>query len=134
MKGVADNASGCASKKATSRPSHSADSFRIFCLRLVTERQIMKQRFRLYRRKRGGRFYVHDNVTGRQESLKTIDRTEALRVLHAKNEADKQPAINLQIARAYLAGHRYTYMASSDGRSGKTQAGKHKRALAGGRP
>jgi len=46
---------------------------------------------------------VHDNVTGRQESLKTIDRTEALRVLHARNEADKQPAINLQIARAYLA-------------------------------
>ncbi len=63
----------------------------------------MKQRFRLYRRKRGGRFYVHDNVTGRQESLKITDRTEALRVLHAKNEADKRPAINLQIARAYLA-------------------------------
>ena len=62
----------------------------------------MKQRFRLYRRNHGGRFYVHDNVTGKQESLKTTDRTEALRVLHAKNEAEKQPAINLQIARAYL--------------------------------
>jgi len=46
---------------------------------------------------------VHDNITGKQLSLKTSDRTEALRVLHAKNEAEKQPAINLQIARAYLA-------------------------------
>ena len=63
----------------------------------------MKQRFRLYRRKHGGRLYVHDNITGKQVSLKTSDRTEALRVVHAKNEAEKQPAINLQIARAYLA-------------------------------
>src|SRR6266536_1869893 len=101
--GVVDNASRCASKNTASRPPPFADCFRISCLRLITERQSMNQRFRLYRRKRGGRFYVHDNITGKQLSLKTSDRTEALRVLHAKNEAEKQPAINLQIARAYLA-------------------------------
>jgi len=63
----------------------------------------MKQRFRLYRRKRGGRFYVHDSLTGKQDSLGTSDRAEAWRLLHARNEAEQQPAVNLQIARAYLA-------------------------------
>ena len=63
----------------------------------------MKQRFRLYRRSHGKRFYVHDSVTGKQESLGTTDRKEAMRLLHAKNEAAHQPLINVQIARAYLA-------------------------------
>lgn len=63
----------------------------------------MKQRFRLYRRKNGGRFYLHDGLTGKQESLHTFDREVARRLLHSKNEAEKQPAVNLQIARAYLA-------------------------------
>jgi hypothetical protein len=63
----------------------------------------MKQRFRLYRRSRGGRFYLHDSLSGKQESLGTTDRAEAQRLCHAKNEAQHQPAINLQIARAYLA-------------------------------
>ena len=61
----------------------------------------MRQRFRLYRRN-GGRFYVHDSVTGKHESLGTSDRAAALRLLHSKNEAGQQSAINLQIARAYL--------------------------------
>jgi len=65
----------------------------------------MKQRFRLYRRSNGGRFYLHDNVTGKQESLGTTDRTEAVRLLHARNEASRQPLINVQIARAYLAAN-----------------------------
>jgi len=34
--------------------------------------------------------------------LHTSDRSKATRLLHAKNEAGQQPAINLQIARAYL--------------------------------
>jgi len=63
----------------------------------------MKLRFRLYRRSCSGRFYLHDSVTGKQESLGAADRIEALRLFHSKNEADRQPAINLQIARAYLA-------------------------------
>jgi integrase len=63
----------------------------------------MKQKFRLYRRKNGGRYYLHNELTGKQESLHTSDRVTATRLLHAKNEAAKQPAINLQIAKAYLA-------------------------------
>jgi len=63
----------------------------------------MKQRFRLYRRKKSERYYIHNELTGKQESLHTSDRAKATRLLHAKNEAGEQPAINLQIARAYLA-------------------------------
>ena len=63
----------------------------------------MRQRFRLYRRKKGGRYYIHDDVTGKQESLGTNDRATAVRVFHSKSEATKQPAVNLQIARAYIA-------------------------------
>ena len=62
----------------------------------------MKQRFRLYRRKQGGRFYLQDALTGKQESLQTTDRSEAMRLLHARNEAVQQPGVGFQIARAYL--------------------------------
>jgi hypothetical protein len=62
----------------------------------------MKTRFRLYRRHRGGRYYIHDDATGKQESLHTSDRPAALRLLHARNEAVLQPAMNLQIAQVYL--------------------------------
>lgn len=64
----------------------------------------MKARFRLVRRgSRGGIFYCLDTVTLQRVSLKTGDRTEAQRLLHARNEAHAQPALNLQIARAYLS-------------------------------
>ena len=61
----------------------------------------MRQRFILF--KRGEVFYGEDTTTGKQYSLHTRDRAEAGRLLNAKNEAERQPAINLQIARAYLA-------------------------------
>jgi hypothetical protein len=63
----------------------------------------MKQRFRLYRRGNSGRFYIHDDATGKQESMHTTDRATATRLFHVKNEASEQPTINLQIARAYLS-------------------------------
>jgi hypothetical protein len=62
----------------------------------------MTQKFRLYQRG-NGRFYIEDNITGKQESLGTSDKVEASRLLMAKNEADQQPAFNAQIARTYLA-------------------------------
>jgi integrase len=62
----------------------------------------MKKRFRLYRRNPRGQYYIHDATTGKQESLQTTDRPTAIRLLHAKNEAVLQPAINLQIAQVYL--------------------------------
>src|SRR5947208_1167166 len=60
----------------------------------------MKARFRMFRR--NGVFYSHDNVTGKQQSLQTTDKQEAIRLLGQKNESFRQPALNLQIARAYL--------------------------------
>jgi integrase len=64
----------------------------------------MKNRFRLYRRPTGGMFYVHDSETGKQASLGTKDRAEAQRLFNARNESFRQPHLNLQIAKAYLAG------------------------------
>jgi hypothetical protein len=52
----------------------------------------------------GGVFYVHDSETGKQESLGTRDRAEATSLLNARNESVRQPQLNLQIAKAYLAG------------------------------
>jgi hypothetical protein len=63
----------------------------------------MRKRFRLYKRKNGGRYYIHDEVTGKQDSLHTSDRATAVRLFHSRQEAEQQPAVNLQIARAYLA-------------------------------
>ena len=64
----------------------------------------MKNRFRLYRRPKGGFFYAHDYLTGKQDSLGTRDRAEAVTLLNARNESVRQPQLNLQIAKAYLAG------------------------------
>jgi len=64
----------------------------------------MKSRFILYRRKRGGMFYVEDTLTRKQESLGTKDRAEAAALLNARNEAVRQPQLNLHLAKAYLSG------------------------------
>lgn len=61
----------------------------------------MKTRFRLFRRGSGS-YYAEDAENGKQQSLQTKDRHQAERLVHAKNEAVMQPAMNLQIARAYL--------------------------------
>jgi len=62
----------------------------------------MKQRFILFRR--GGVYYCEDTTTHKQSSLRTRDAAEAKTLLHAKNESTRQPALNLQLARTYLAG------------------------------
>jgi len=60
----------------------------------------MKNRFILF--VRSGIFYCEDTSTGKQNSLRTRDRADAERLLHVKNEALHQPAMNLQIAQVYL--------------------------------
>ena len=60
----------------------------------------MKSRFTLFRR--GQVFYCQDSTTGQQSSLRTKDEAEAQALLHSKNEAFRQPVLNLQIARTYL--------------------------------
>ena len=61
----------------------------------------MKLRYRLFQRS-SGIFFLEDRISKKQESLKTRDKTAALRIFNARNESHQQPAINLQIARAYL--------------------------------
>jgi len=64
----------------------------------------MKDRFRLiYRGERGATFYCVDSETGKCASLQTKDRDAAEQIVFAKNQALKQPSINLQLAKAYLA-------------------------------
>ena len=65
----------------------------------------MKTRYRLIRRGiRGGVFYCVDTQTGKRTSLGTASEDEARQIIEAKNQAQRQPVLNLQIAKAYLAG------------------------------
>src|ERR1700691_3229679 len=64
----------------------------------------MKRRYILYRRKRGGMFYIEETETRKQEGTGTRNRAEATSLLNARNESVRQPQLNLQIAKAYLAG------------------------------
>lgn len=54
----------------------------------------MKQRFILFRRSE--MYYCEDTTTKKQVRLKTKSKSEALTLVHAKNEAYRQPALNLQ--------------------------------------
>ena len=45
-----------------------------------------------------------DTLTGKRRSLGASDRDAAEQIVLAKNQALRQPVLNLQIARAYLAG------------------------------
>jgi hypothetical protein len=61
----------------------------------------MKLRYRLFLRRKSV-YYAFDDTTKTFTSLKTKDRAEANRLLMAINEAGKQPAMNLSLARVYL--------------------------------
>jgi integrase len=50
------------------------------------------------------RFHCVDTQTGKRFSLKTNDRDAAKQIVLAKNQALRQPNLNLHIAKAYLAG------------------------------
>ena len=62
----------------------------------------MKSKLRLFRGK-SGNYFCEDRQTGRQESLRTKDKDEARRLVHAKNEAQESPALAIHIAKTYLA-------------------------------
>ena len=65
----------------------------------------MNHRYRLTSRGiRGGTFYCVDKTTGKRTSLKTSNRDEAEQIVQARNNSVRQPILNLQIAKAYLAG------------------------------
>jgi len=60
----------------------------------------MKTKYTLFRR--NGIYYSQDSATGQQKSLRTRDEADALKLLNARNEAHRQPVLNLHLARAYL--------------------------------
>ena len=65
----------------------------------------MKDRYRLtYRSDRGKMFFCVDSESGKRTSLHTKDRDAAEQIVFAKNQALRQTSINLQLAKAYLAG------------------------------
>ena len=65
----------------------------------------MKTRYRLTRRgSRGDTLYCVDSTTGKRTSLHTANEDAARQIIEAKNQAERQPVLNLQIAKAYLAG------------------------------
>jgi integrase len=65
----------------------------------------MNTRYRLiFRGIRGGMYYSVDKTTGKRFSLQTTNEDEARQLIEAKNNAERQPVLNLQIAKAYLAG------------------------------
>ena len=72
-------------------------------MRLVKDR--MRTRYRLIRRGvRNGAFYCVDTKTGKRTSLQTCNEDEARQIINAKNQALRQPVLNMQIAKAYLYG------------------------------
>jgi integrase len=65
----------------------------------------MKTRYRLIRRGiRGDRFYCVDKTTGKRTSLHTTSADAARQLVEARNNSQRQPMLNLQIAKAYLTG------------------------------
>jgi len=61
----------------------------------------MQNKYRLYHRA-NGTFYAEDRKTGERESLGTKNQAEAENLLRAKNESFVQPALNREMAKAYL--------------------------------
>jgi integrase len=61
-------------------------------------------KYRLFRR-RNGVFYWQENDSSKQGTLRTTERREAERLLNAMNESHREPTLNLNLARAYLAAH-----------------------------
>jgi len=49
-------------------------------------------------------YFSFDSETRKRESLHTDDKEEALRIIHARNDATRLSVINISIAKAYLVG------------------------------
>ena len=79
-------------------------------------------------------FYCVDKTTGKRTSLKTSNRDDAEQIVEAKNNSVRQPILNLQIAKAYLAGTdngiaTRTWQQALDSLAGTKQGANKKRWL-----
>jgi hypothetical protein len=63
----------------------------------------MKNRYWLFRR--SGVYYIEDAQTRQEESLRTSDRREALRIRDARNQAAERPNLGIALAKASLTAH-----------------------------
>lgn len=72
----------------------------------------MKARYRLFLRRKSV-YYAFDNTTRKFQSLDTKERDEAERLIHSLNEAARQPAMNLRLARLRLSWVRRTNVRSA---------------------
>ena len=63
----------------------------------------MKALYRLFKRS-NGIYYVENNQTGKQSSLKTRDRSEAEQLLNARNQDSSQTQLNREIGLTYIKG------------------------------
>ncbi len=63
----------------------------------------MKDRYWLTQHR--GVFYAMDSETRKKQSLRTRSKSEARRLLAAKNESARQPQLNLAMAKTYLSAH-----------------------------
>ena len=61
----------------------------------------MTPRYRKFRRA-WGTWYAFDNATGNSVTLKTRAKAEAMQKVNAMNETQRQPGINLGLAKVYL--------------------------------
>jgi integrase len=64
----------------------------------------MRNRYRLLYRGERDTYFCFDTMARKRTSLHTNDRDAAEQIVLAKNQALRQPVLNLQIAKAYLAG------------------------------
>jgi hypothetical protein len=60
----------------------------------------MKNRYRKFRR--GNVWWCQDNLTGKQESLRTKDKAEAMRLFDLKNQPHNFAGFHQQMARTHL--------------------------------
>ena len=63
----------------------------------------MRPRFTLFRR--GQVFYCEDTLIGKQLSLRTKDQAAPSTLLSARNESQRQPTLNLHLARTKELHH-----------------------------
>lgn len=63
----------------------------------------LQQKYRLYHRQNGN-FYWQEHASRKQGTLRTRNRREAHTLLNV-HEAQRQPILNLSLARTYLAAH-----------------------------
>jgi hypothetical protein len=66
----------------------------------VVTKPVMKKKLRRFRS--GKTFWCEDTENGRQQTLGTKNKADAVRLLHGRNEAHAVPLVNLQMARAYM--------------------------------